>query len=405
MKRRVVITGIGSISSLGNNVEEMEQNLINKKINYEHVPNERFLTDHKVLANHKGFVMDHEVFEKSFKDDVSLMSEVAIRTINEALDKAHLTIDDLQQNNAGLCLGTSVGASYAILTRIKKAIEKSENDYQLALYSSPKVIGKIASRFKLKGSVSAISTACASGTNSIGRAFDLIENGKSDLMICGGLDVFTELTYTGFNALMAISKTKCKPFSNSKDGMSLGDACAIFILEDYESAKKRNATIYAEVKGYHILNEAYHPTAPHPEGIYALKCMKKTLEYANMVPEDIDYINAHGTGTLKNDSAELKACESLLINKSSKTFMGSTKCLTGHTLGAAGSIEALISILSMKNDTLYANYNDDVEMPTSDKVNFVTQNINNVKINNVLSNSFGFGGNMASILLSNSFNN
>jgi 3-oxoacyl-[acyl-carrier-protein] synthase II len=400
MKRRVVITGIGSISSLGNNIEEMETNLFNGNIKYESVPVERFSTNHKTLSNDKGFVMDQNVFNSALKQDASMMVEVAIKTIEEALKKAKISVAELQSRNAGLCLGTSVGASYAILNRIKKSVENNEEDHHLALYSSPRVIGNIASKFKLKGSVSAISTACASGTNSIGRAFDLVENGKSDLMICGGLDVFTELTYTGFNALMAISKTKCKPFSKSKDGMSLGDASAILILEDLESAIKRKAHIYAEVKGYHILNEAYHPTAPHPDGIYALKCMQKTLEYANMKAENIDYINAHGTGTLKNDGAELKGCESLLVDKRVKTYMGSTKCLTGHTLGAAGSIEAIISILSMKNNMLYANYDEGVEMPTVEKINFVTQNIKNITINNVLSNSFGFGGNMASILLS-----
>jgi 3-oxoacyl-[acyl-carrier-protein] synthase II len=261
------------------------------------------------------------------------------------------------------------------------------------------VIGNIAKEYKITGPVSAISTACASGTNSIGRAFDLIENGKTDVMICGGMDIFTELTYTGFNSLMAISKTKCNPFSDKKNGMSLGDASTVLILESLESAIARNAKIYAEIKGYHILNEAYHPTAPHPEGIYALKCMQKTLEYSGVDVEDLDYINAHGTGTLKNDSSELLACESLLKDKKNKTFVGSTKSMTGHTLGAAGSLEALISILSIKNSEIYGKY-DDVTMPDSQKIDFVTEKRTHQKIKNVISNSFGFGGNMSSILIS-----
>lgn len=399
MKHRVVVTGFGSISSLGNNVKETEQNLKQGNINYQTIPSDRFSTESKSLHNNRGFIMDQTLFEESHKKDDSLMVELARLSINEALETANIAAEDLQHRKSGLCLGTSVGASYAIIKRMKKSIEEDINDYKLALYSSPKVIGNIAKEYKITGPVSAISTACASGTNSIGRAFDLIENGKTDLMICGGMDIFTELTYTGFNSLMAISKTKCNPFSDKKNGMSLGDASTVLILENLESAIARNVKIYAEIKGYHILNEAYHPTAPHPEGIYALKCMEKTLEYAGVDVEDLDYINAHGTGTLKNDSSELLACEKLLKNKKNKTFVGSTKCMTGHTLGAAGSLEALISILSIKNNEIYAKY-DDVIMPDSPNIDFVTENRPNQNIKNVISNSFGFGGNMSSILIS-----
>jgi 3-oxoacyl-[acyl-carrier-protein] synthase II len=170
-------------------------------------------------------------------------------------------------------------------------------------------------------------------------------------------------------------------------------------MESLEAAKKRGATIYAEVKGYHILNEGYHATAPHPEGKYALKCMKTVLENSNTDIEDIQYINAHGTGTPKNDGSELKACEALLKDKKNKTYLGSTKCLTGHTLGAAGSIEAILSVLSIKHNTLFGNY-EARDLPESEKVEFITSNKTNVSINNILSNSFGFGGNMASVLLS-----
>jgi 3-oxoacyl-[acyl-carrier-protein] synthase II len=398
MKKRVVVTGIGAISSLGNNIAEMTDSLENGRVKYDAIPQDRFSTSHKLFANNKGFMMDYGLYKDSWETDVSIMSEVAVKCISEALESAQLSEEELEQHTAGLCIGTSVGASFPILQRIKKTVEKNEDDYELALYSTPKILGKIARAFKLKGYVSAISTACASGTNSIGRAFDLIENGKAEIMISGGMDIFTELTYTGFNSLLAISKTKCKPFSNTRDGMSLGDGCAILILESLDSALARGAQIYAEIKGYHILNEAYHATAPHPDGKYALKCMKSALAYGSMSVEEVDYINAHGTGTGKNDSAELKACEAFLQEKKSKTFVGSTKCLTGHTLGAAGSIEAIISILSIRHNALYANY-DATDLPESEKIEFVTKNKSGIPLNTVLSNSFGFGGNMASILI------
>ncbi|WP_143304659.1 beta-ketoacyl-[acyl-carrier-protein] synthase family protein [Chitinophaga vietnamensis] len=399
MKKRVVITGIGAISSLGNNIEEMLESLSGGKIRYDVIPGERFSTSHKLFANNRGFMMDQSSYMNAWEKDASIMSEVATACIDEALQKADLSREALQQYTTGLCLGTSVGASFPILQRIRKSVYEQEDDYELALYSTPKILGKIARAFKLSGYVSAISTACASGTNSIGRAFDLIENGKADVMISGGIDIFTELTYTGFNSLLAISKTKCKPFSNTRDGMSLGDACAILILESLDTALARGAHIYAEIKGYHILNEAYHATAPHPEGKYALKCMKAAMDYAQIDIAEVDYINAHGTGTSKNDGAELNACKSLLAGKEGPTYVGSTKCLTGHTLGAAGSIEAIISILSIHHNTLYASY-EDTDLPGVDNIHFVTQNIADVRIRTVLSNSFGFGGNMASILLS-----
>jgi 3-oxoacyl-[acyl-carrier-protein] synthase II len=398
MKKRVVVTGIGAMSSLGNSIEEMAKNLEKSEIRYEEVPSNRFSIDHKAFLNNRGFMIDYEKYHNAWHKDASIMSEIAIDCINEALSKAFLDKTFLSSHTVGLCIGTSVGASFPILQRIKKSVQLKEDDFELALYSTPKIIGKIAANFNIDGPVSAISTACASGTNSIGRAFDLIENGNADVMICGGMDIFTELTYTGFNSLMAISKTKCRPFSKSRDGMSLGDACAILILEEYESAKKRGANILAEIKGYHILNEAYHATAPHPEGKYALKCMDKTLEYARASADDVDYINAHGTGTVKNDSAELKGCEVLFKHKKNKTFVGSTKCLTGHTLGAAGSLEAIISILSIQNQTLYAAYEAD-DLMSSENIEFVTSNLKNKPIKSVLSNSFGFGGNMACIYI------
>ena len=399
MKKRVVITGIGAISSLGKNIPEMIDSLKNGKVDYEKVPKKRFSTDHKRFLNNKAFMIGQGIYDHAFENDPCIMPEITSTCIMEALKDAGISIEKIQHNITGLCLGSSAGTCLPIIQRIKKEIEYHENDYELGLVSTSKIIGEIAKKFKIKGAVSSISTACTSGTNSIGRAFDLIENGKADMMLAGGIDIFTELTYTGFNSLFALSKTKCKPFSKNRDGMSLGDACGIVIMESLDSAVERGAYIYAEIKGYHILSEAYHATAPHPEGKYALKCMKKALAYADISVDDIQYVNAHGTGTPANDGAEFKACERLLKGKRETTYIGSTKCLTGHALGAAGSIEAIISILSIESNTLFGNYEAD-NLLESENMSFITSNKNNVPIKNILSNSFGFGGNMASIVLS-----
>ncbi len=399
MKNRVVITGLGALSSLGDNILEMEAKLQSNQVNYKEIPRERFSTEHKIFRNNKAFMMNYSIYNDALRNDPYMMPDITAKCISEALEDSGLSSKMIQKQITGLCLGTSVGACFAIIQRIKNNLSGNDEDYELGLFSTPKIIGSIAKRFKISGPVSAISTACASGTNSIGRAFDLIENGRADIMIAGGVDIFTELTYTGFNSLFALSKTKCKPFSDSRDGMSLGDACGVLVLESLEAARERGATIYAEVKGYHILNEGYHATAPHPDGKYALKCMKTTLQNSKVDIENVQYINAHGTGTPKNDGAELNACEELLGNKKTKTYLGSTKCLTGHTLGAAGSIEAILSVLSIKHNTLFGNYEAN-DLPKSEKVEFIKSNKANISINNILSNSFGFGGNMASILLS-----
>ena len=403
MKKKVVVTGLGIISSLGNSLEETKISLEKNIRNYSTIPDERFSTDHKFYRNNKGFRIDQDLYECLKNEEVSLLYPLASKSIKEALDDSRLSMRNLQEKRSGLCLGTSVGASYVLIERIKNKIFKNEDNFSYGKYTTPVMIGKIASDFRLNGSVSTISTACASGTNSIGRAFDLIQNGREDIMICGGLDIFTELTYSGFNSLFAISKDVCKPFSEQRDGMSLGDACAILILETYDSAKARGANIYGEIKSYYTLNEAYHPTAPHPDGVYAYSCMKNALHYGNIAIEEVDYINAHGTGTEKNDISELKGMDLLLQNKEVKTYANSTKGFTGHTLGAAGSIEAIISLLSIKNNTLYACNNQNSYLH-SDKIKFVEKNIENIHINALISNSFGFGGNMASKVIKNTNN-
>lgn len=398
MSKRVVITGIGNISSIGNNVEEMVSSLEQGINLYDYIPNERFSTEHKLFRNNRGFMIDINMFNKAKEKDISVLYPIACQCISEALSKAKLNTHNLKQYKTGLCLGTSVGACYAMMERIKNQVKFNKDGFELTKYTTPIMIGKIAKYYNINGTVSAISTACASGTNSIGRGFDLIKNEKEDIVICGGIDLFTELTYTGFNSLFALSKNKCRPFAIQRDGMSLGDACCIFILESYDTAISRGAKIYGEVKGYHILNEAYHPTAPHPEGKYAAICMEKALKDSHMDINQIDYINAHGTGTEKNDEAEFKGLEILLRDKSTPIYMNSSKGFIGHTLGAAGSIESLIGLLSLENQIIYGE-NCNYEHLASKKIKFINTIKKNISINAFISNSFGFGGNMASVVI------
>ena len=398
MSKRVVVTGIGCVSSLGDSVKEMEQNLTMGRSGYREIPADRFPTDHKLYRSHSGFLIKDELYRSAGKD-CTRMLPLARKSIDEALSDSKWSREDLGKERVGMCLGTSVGASYVVMGRIHKLLDTGADDFDAGRYLTPILIGNIARTYGVNGTVCSISTACASGTNAIGRAADLIRDGREDVVICGGIDIFTELTYSGFNSLMAISKNKCHPLTVNRDGMSLGDACATLILESYDSALRRGAPIYGEIKGYCTLNEAYHATAPKPDGEFACKCMRNALADAGLDISDVDYVNSHGTGTVKNDTAEICGLEALFAGKADKTLVNSTKGMTGHCLGAAGSIEAIICLLSIRNRTVYADDNG-LPYPDSEKLDFVAKNRPDVDIRVAVSNSFGFGGNMASIVIS-----
>lgn len=396
---RVVVTGIGTCSSLGHNVKETEDSLNLCRVNFKDVPTFRFKTDNPILRIKKCFQIPEETYLNYKSQDLSVMYPMARDCIQQAVTSAKLNKETLSKANTSFCVGMSVSTTFVREKVIYERYINGVEAWDEIKYTTPILASKMAKDFGVNGVVSIISTACASGTNSIGRAFDLIRSGRADYVICGGIDIVSELAFNGFNSLLALSRDRCRPFGTDRDGMSLGDGCAMFILESLESAKNRHADIYAEIKGYHILNETYHPTSPHPEGIYALKCMKSALEMGNLSVNDVDYINAHGTGTKINDSSEFKAINNLLADRDNPTFVNSTKGLTGHTLGAAGSMEALICMLCMKNNTIYGD-DRDYETLRSPKINYVNKTLHNIPVNVCVSNSFAFAGNMSSIVLS-----
>lgn len=396
---RVVVTGIGTCSSLGHNVNETEESLNLSRVYFKEIPEFRFKTENTFLKINKCFQIPEDTYLNYKSQDLSVMYPMAKDCIQQAVSSAKLTKATLRKINTSFCVGMSVGTTFVREKVIYERYINKVEAWNEIKYTTPILVSKMAKDFDVNGVVSVISTACASGTNSIGRAFDLIRGGRTDIVICGGIDIVSELAFNGFNSLLALSRNRCRPFGIDRDGMSLGDGCAMFILESFESAKNRGADIYAEVKGYHILNETYHPTSPHPEGINALKCMKSALEMANLSINDVDYINAHGTGTKINDSSEFKAINNLLADRDNPVFVNSTKGLTGHTLGAAGSMEALICMLSMKNNTIYGDGRD-YETLSSPKVDYVNKNLQNVPVDICISNSFAFAGNMSSIVLS-----
>ena len=285
--------------------------------------------------------------------------------IKEAIENAGIQLSNFNPYRIGLSIGTSVGGSYPFMEWVKNKVDCVPKDYNLLLHNTPNIAFRIAKKLGIQGPISVISTACASGTNSIGKAFDLIKTGRMDIMIAGGVDVFTYLTYSGFNSLGAIASGNCQPFDSNREGLNLGDAAGFVVLESLESASRRGIESDVEIGGYSIVNEAYHPTAPHPEGDFARKAMLNALEEANVSIEEIDYINAHGTATKANDSMEMKAIESL-VGKN-EVHVSSTKSMIGHSLGAAGSIECIATALGIKNNFIPPSIGvkDEIEHPTN----------------------------------------
>ena len=399
---RVVITGMGILCSIGSNIREVKESLLAGRSGMRPIPEARFNTDQPIYRNHQGCTIDQGLYEELREKDETILAELSKRVIEEALQDAGLDVASVVQNGhdrVGLCLATSVCSSYPFMKWLKGRLSEDQpEDDGLLLLTAPTIAGDIAKHFRLNGPLSTVSTACAAGTNSIGRGYDVVARQRAEYVIAGGVDVFTELTFSGFNILQALSTGNCSPFDAHRDGLNLGDAGAFVILESLSSAQARNATIYAEIKGYAILNEAYHPTAPCPDGQFALQAMQKALAYGGIRVDEVEYINAHGTATQANDAMEINAVSNLMQGQ--EVYLSSTKSMTGHTLGAAGSVEVVMTALGMHDGFIPPSVNISQPMET------IGQNIRLVRdqalphtFRTALSNSFGFAGNMASIVL------
>lgn len=396
MSNRVVVTGMGIICSIGNNLEEFESGLREGRSGLKPIEASRFDASDAYFRIHEGCTVDPELYAEINDVDVSILTEFSVRAIREAMEKSGLDMKTVDPRRVALCVGTSVGGSYPFMRWIQDDLGGKERDYNLLRYSTPNITGDIARQLGIRGPLSTVSTACASGTNSIGRGFDLIRSGRADYVIAGGVDIFTYLTFSGFNSLFALSKGNCKPFDKKRDGLNLGDGAAYVVLESEAAAQARSANIVAEVSGYSIVNEAYHATAPHPEGIYARQAMENALRMSGETASGVDYINTHGTATKANDKMEIKAIEALMGEKDS-VHICSTKALTGHSLGAAGSVEFVATALSVAKNFIPASTGVAESIVVSEQLQLSGEESEECEVRLALSNSFGFSGNMASI--------
>ena len=407
MKRRVVITGLGTVNPLGNNVEETWKKVQENACGIgpiTHFDTENFTV--KMAGEVKDLNVE-DILGKKESKRMDRFTQFAMIAAKEAMEDSGLDPEKEDTNRCGVLVSSGIGGLPTIETEHAKGLEKGFNrisPFFIPMAISNMAAGQIAIAYGLHGMCSCVVTACASSNNAIGDAFRHIRDGYAEVMVCGGAEsCITELGIGGFAALKALSTSEDAnrasiPFDKERNGFVMGEGAGILILEEYEHAKARGAKIYAELAGYGANCDAYHITAPHPEGEGGAACMKLALEDAGMAAEDIDYINAHGTSTHLNDSGETKAIRKAFGAHADKLMVSSTKSMIGHLLGGSGAVEAVFTTLAVQNDFVPATVNYQVPDEECD-LDIVPNEGRKAVVRAAVSNSLGFGGHNASIVI------
>jgi 3-oxoacyl-[acyl-carrier-protein] synthase II len=408
MSKRVVVTGMGAVTPLGNTVDLFWQGIREGRSGIDKIT--RFDTeafDAKIAAEVHDFDPNDYMDKKEAKR-MDRFTQYAMAASNMAVKHAALDVSKINAQRFGVVLGSGIGGIETLENTANTLHTKGPG--RVSPFFVPMMIGNMAAgqisiAFGAKGMNSTVVTACASATNAIGEAFRAIRYGHADVIITGGTEApITPLALAGFCSMKALStrnddpKAACRPFDLDRDGFIMGEGAGILVLESYEHAVNRGAKILAEVVGYGLTADAYHITTPAPEGEGGARAMKEALEDAGMAPEEIDYINAHGTSTPYNDKFETAAIKSVFGDYAKKVAVSSTKSMTGHLLGAAGGIEAIILVKAIEDQFIPATINYTTPDPECD-LDYVPNQGRNAKINAALSNSFGFGGQNACILV------
>ncbi|HRH46414.1 MAG TPA: beta-ketoacyl-ACP synthase II [Pyrinomonadaceae bacterium] len=407
MKRRVVVTGLGLITACGNSVAETWDSLMAGRSGADYIKKfdtEKF--DVKFACEVKNFD-PLSLIDRREARRMGAFSQFAIFAADEAMKDSGLVIDESNAFDVGTYISSGIGDFWAIEREHEKLLNDGPNRVSPFFIVSAIVnlaSGNVSIRYGAKGPNSATATACAAGAHAIGDSFRLIERGDADAMICGGAEsAITPMSVAGFNSMKAMStfnenpQMASRPFDANRDGFVIGEGAGILILEELEFAKKRGAKIYAEIVGYGMTGDAYHQTSPDETGSGAIRVMNKAIKDAGITPDQIGYINAHGTSTFFNDRGETKAIKAVFGENAYNIPVSSTKSMTGHALGAAGGIEAVISVLSMVKEKLPPTINYENPDPECD-LDYVPNVPRDAKVDYVLSNSFGFGGTNACLV-------
>ena len=404
--KRVVVTGMGAISPLGNSVEENWKNAINgvsgigplTRVNPDEFPA-------KVAGEVKGFEITDYIDRKEARK-MDRFTHYAIGAAKMAVNDSKLEITPENAERVGVWIGSGIGGMETFEQQYDVFLNRGYR--RVSPFFVPMLIpdmasGQVSIMLGAKGINSCTVTACATGTNSIGDAFKAIQRGDADVIVTGGAEApITRMALAGFCANTALSTnpdpdSASRPFDKNRDGFVIGEGAGVIVLEELSHALNRNAPIYAEIVGYGSTGDAHHITAPAPEGEGGARAMKMALDDANLSPESVDYINAHGTSTEYNDSLETMAIKTVFGEYAHKLAISSTKSMTGHLLGAAGGIEAIFSVLSIANDIIPPTIHYNEKDPACD-LDYVPNEAREKTVSCAMSNSFGFGGHNATIV-------
>lgn len=407
MNRRVVVTGLGMVTPLGTGVDKNWEAVCTGKSGIGPITKFDASSHTAQIAGEVKDFKSEDFMDKQSVRRFDIFIHYGVASARMAMEDSGLKIDSNNCHKVGCVTGCGLGG----LTML-------EHFHQVLLEKGPKRIspffipgmianmvpGQIAIEFGAKGPNTSIQTACTSSTHAVGEAYRLIKEGIADAMITGGAEaVITPLALGGFCSMRALStrndepEKASRPFDLDRDGFIMGEGAGIIVLEEMNSALERNADIYAEVAGYGLSGDAYHVSAPDPDGDGAIGCMSMAIDSSGLAPEDVDYINAHGTSTKLNDLSENKAIKAVFGEHAYKVAVSSTKSMTGHLLGGAGGIEAIYSVLTIKNGIIPPTMNYDTPDPECD-LDYVPNKARKSVVNVAMSNSFGFGGTNGTLL-------
>jgi beta-ketoacyl-acyl-carrier-protein synthase II len=399
---------MGAITPIGHGVDEYWQGLVEGRNGIDLIT--RFDTtkfDTKFAGEVKNFNPEDYLDKKSIRR-LDPFAQYALITAIMAVEDSSLDIDSINRDRFGVIYGSGIGGMKTLQEQHFLFFD-GKDPHKISPFFVPMMIsdiaaGQISIKYGLKGPNYATTSACATASHAIADSFIMIQRGSADLMVCGGSEAaITEVSIGGFNAMRAIStwndryKEASRPFDQDRNGFVMGEGAGTLVLEEYEHAKNRGAKIHGEIVGVGLTGDAYHITAPAPEGEGAYRSMKEALRDAELKPEDIDYINAHGTSTELNDINETKAIKALFGSYADKLVISSTKSMTGHLLGAAGGIEAIATMLAIENSVIPPTINLTNPDPECD-LNYSPLKPTNKEIRYAISNTFGFGGHNASLL-------
>ncbi|MBL7709783.1 MAG: beta-ketoacyl-ACP synthase II [Chitinophagaceae bacterium] len=409
--KRVVVTGMGALTPLGNNVDEYWNGLINGVSGAATITQfdaSKFRT--KFACEVKNFDPTHYLDKKEARK-IDRFTQFALVVSDQAMADAGLNKDNINPDRIGVVFASGIGGLITFQNEVTD-FAKGDGTPRFNPFFIPKMIldiaaGQISMRHNLRGPNFAVVSACASSTNAIIEAHNLLRLGKADIIVTGGSEaVISEAGVGGFNAMKAMSErnddptTASRPYDKDRDGFVMGEASGILILEELEHAKARGAKIYCEVVGGGATADAHHITAPHPDGLGARNVMLAALDDAGMKPQEIDYINTHGTSTPIGDGAEVKAITAVFGEHAYNLNISATKSMTGHCLGAAGVIEAIACIKAVMHDIVPPTINHFTDDPELDsKLNFTFNKAQQRPVNAALSNTFGFGGHNACVIV------